>query len=57
MRNELIAKFRDKGIIIEKTKSRHEVFSSVYETDPSLLAFEAPAFTEHFSKFNSDNQK
>ncbi|RFU64319.1 hypothetical protein [Bacillus sp. V59.32b] len=37
LENELIMKFRDKGIKIEKTKSRHEVFSNVYQADPSLL--------------------
>lgn len=32
-----ILKFRNKGIKIAKTKSRHEIFSNLYEVNPSLL--------------------
>ncbi|MGE8079670.1 Lmo0850 family protein [Peribacillus loiseleuriae] len=37
MVNHCILKFRSKGIKIAKTKSRHDIFSNLYEVDPSLL--------------------
>ncbi|PLT33715.1 Lmo0850 family protein [Bacillus sp. V5-8f] len=56
MDNEAIIKFRNKGIKIEKTKSRHEVFSSLYESDPSLLGLQTVAKTDRLM-MQIDEQK
>ncbi|WP_370873482.1 Lmo0850 family protein [Peribacillus cavernae] len=56
LENELILKFRNKGIKIEKTKSRHEIFSSVYQTDPSLLNFQS-ALAERMPCIQIEKQK
>ncbi|WP_425414694.1 Lmo0850 family protein [Peribacillus kribbensis] len=37
----MIVKFRNKGVKIEKTKSRLEVFKKLFQMDPSLLALPA----------------
>ncbi|WP_374723096.1 Lmo0850 family protein [Peribacillus tepidiphilus] len=39
MITDLIQKFQKKGIKIEKTKSRHEVFFNVLMADPSLASW------------------
>ncbi|OIK08669.1 hypothetical protein BIV59_19255 [Bacillus sp. MUM 13] len=57
MENELILKFRNKGVKIEKTKSRNEIFSSVFQSDPSLLAFQASIFAARLSCIHTDKQK
>ncbi|MFD0048687.1 Lmo0850 family protein [Actinomycetes bacterium NPDC127524] len=50
-------KFRNKGVKIEKTKSRNEIFSSVFQSDPSLLAFQASIFADRLSCIHTDKQK
>jgi hypothetical protein len=57
LENELIVKFRNKGIKIEKTKSRQEVFSSVYHSDPSLLDFQSPVLADRMTGIQTDEQK
>ena len=37
MMNHCIQKLRSKGINIAKTKSRHDIFSNLYQVDPELL--------------------
>jgi len=49
-------KFRNKGIKIEKTKSRHEVFSSVYQYDPSLLNLQTAVSADRISCIQIDEQ-
>jgi len=56
LENELIMKFRNKGIKIEKTKSRHEVFSSVYQYDPSLLNLQTAVSADRISCIQIDEQ-
>ena len=57
MGNELIMKFRDKGINIEKTKSRHEIFSAVIQDDPGLLDFQSTLFPKSYIPFEAEEQK
>ncbi|MGE7767231.1 Lmo0850 family protein [Peribacillus sp. NPDC096540] len=45
MTNEIINKYKNLGIHIEKTKSRQEIFINVYQNDSSLLT------TAVFSQF------
>ncbi|WP_108671959.1 Lmo0850 family protein [Peribacillus acanthi] len=37
MVSDIISKFQNKGIKIEKTKSRREVFQRVFQTDPAQV--------------------
>lgn len=37
MNNQIINKYKDLGIHIEKTKSRQEIFTNVSQNDSSLL--------------------
>ncbi|MCZ0871945.1 hypothetical protein [Peribacillus sp. AS_2] len=37
MNNQIINKYKDLGIHIEKTKSRQEIFTNVSQKDSSLL--------------------
>ncbi|USK76021.1 Lmo0850 family protein [Peribacillus frigoritolerans] len=37
MNNQIINKYKDLGIHIEKTKSRQEIFTSVSQNESSLL--------------------
>ncbi|RFU62054.1 hypothetical protein D0466_15840 [Peribacillus glennii] len=57
MDNEVIMKFRNKGIKIEKTKSRHEVFSTLYQSDPSLLGLQSASSADRLSMIQIDEQK
>ncbi|WP_158555920.1 hypothetical protein [Peribacillus glennii] len=50
-------KFRNKGIKIEKTKSRHEVFSTLYQSDPSLLGLQSASSADRLSMIQIDEQK
>ncbi|WP_199880737.1 hypothetical protein [Bacillus massiliglaciei] len=37
---EMLKKYKELGIRIEKTKSRHEAYSNIFQVDPSLLSGE-----------------
>ncbi|WP_407675728.1 hypothetical protein [Peribacillus saganii] len=50
-------KFKSKGIKIEKTKSRHEVFSNLFRSNPSLLGFQANPLTEKLSDLKGEDVK
>ncbi|PLS17587.1 hypothetical protein CVD28_11375 [Bacillus sp. M6-12] len=49
MDSQIIMEFQNKGIKIEKTKSRHEVFSNLFRSNPSLLGFQANSLTERLN--------
>ena len=51
MKNEIINKYRNLGVHIQKTKSRQEIFTNISHTDSSLLALELVA------AFSNDVQK
>ncbi|MBM7694138.1 hypothetical protein JOC77_003582 [Peribacillus deserti] len=47
LKSEIIVKFKNKGIKIEKTKSRMEVFKNLFQIDPTLLALPSHSTSNH----------
>lgn len=43
MNNEIINKYKNLGVQIQKTKSRQEIFTNISQTDSSLLALQSTA--------------
>ncbi|MGM9956973.1 MAG: Lmo0850 family protein [Peribacillus sp.] len=51
MKNEIINKYKNLGVHIQKTKSRQEIFTNISHTDSSLLTSEfAAAFLNDVQK-------
>ncbi|WP_407407556.1 Lmo0850 family protein [Peribacillus sp.] len=51
MKNEIINKYKNLGVHIQKTKSRQEIFTNISHTDSSLLTLEfAIAFSNDVQK-------
>ncbi|MFJ7638960.1 Lmo0850 family protein [Peribacillus sp. NPDC097206] len=51
MKNEIINKYKNLGVHIQKTKSRQEIFTNISHTDSSLLTLEfATAFSNDVQK-------
>jgi len=55
--NEMIIKFRNMGIHVEKTKSRHEIFSTVFRDDPEVLLSQASLFSQQLTSIKSDKRE
>ncbi|MEK3799577.1 Lmo0850 family protein [Peribacillus sp. FSL H8-0477] len=57
MGNEIINKFKNMGIQVEKTKSRHEIFSTVFRDDPEVLLSQTSFFSQQLACIKPDKRK
>lgn len=57
MGNELINKFKNMGIQVEKTKSRHEIFSTVFHDDPEVMLSQTSLFSQQLAYIKTDKRK
>lgn len=45
------------GIQVEKTKSRHEIFSTVFHDDPEVMLSQTSLFSQQLAYIKTDKRK